>query len=575
MMKQTLILFMSSMLLSPLVCVKSHACTNFLVSKGASTDGSVMVTYAADSHELYGELYYSPAATHVPGEMRQVYDWDSGKHIGEIPQVEQTYLRVGNMNEHQLAIGETTFGGRSELVNPKGLIDYGSLIYIALERARTAREAIKVMTELVDQYGYYSSGESFSIADPHEVWLMEMIGKGPGEKGALWVARRVPNGYFSAHANQARIRRFPLNDKKNCLYAKDVISFARKKGYFSGKDEDFSFADAYAPLGFGALRFCEARVWKAFRRVAPSLKLSEAYVDGSKGEVPRLPLWIKPDKKLGVRDVMELMRDHFEGTSLDLSQGVGAGPYKLPYRWRPLVWEHEGKKYFNERATSTQQTAFSFVSQSRSWLPHAIGGVLWFGMDDTFSTVYIPLYCAITRPPENFAVGVGSLNDFTWESGFWVFNFVANYAYSRYSDMIVDIQLIQRDLEGRFVASQPNVDRAALALYKRSPTLAVDYLTEYSLDQVKMTLARWRKLGEHLMVKYLDGNVKDEHGKVTHPPYDKSWYKRIIEESGTKYEMKKLKGDEATSTPDTPPGRCHAIPGRMDLIPLCLPDMPQ
>ncbi len=526
------------MALAALQTPSARGCTNFLISKGATADGSTMITYVADSHELYGELYYTPAATHLEGTWLDVYEWDTGKYLGKIRQVPRTYAVVGNINEYQVAIGETTWGGREELRDPKGILDYGSLMYLALHRATTAREAIRVMTDLVAEYGYYSSGESFSISDPNEVWIMDMIGKGPENKGAVWVARRVPDGYITAHANYPRIRRFPLNDKENCLYAKDVISFAREKGYFNGKDEEFSFADAYAPADFGALRFCEARVWSFYRRAAPKQHFPIDYVRGDLTAEP-LPLWIKPDKKLSVRDVMELMRDHFEGTEFDLSVGVGAGPYGLPYRWRPLTWMVDSVRYFNERAISTQQTGFSFIAQARSWLPNPIGGVLWFGVDDTYSTVYVPMYCGITEVPNPYAVGTGSFDQFTWESAFWVFNFVANYAYSRYCDMIQDIQKVQRELEGTFMAAQPEVEKAALALYQTAPRLAVDYLTQYSLRQAEETVARWRKLGEFLIYKYLDGNVKDEHGKVKHPGYPESWYRQIVRESGDRYRVPK------------------------------------
>lgn len=516
-----------------------YPCTNFLFTKGSTTDGSTFITYSADSHVLYGELYHWPAAQYPEGTMLDVYEWDTGKYLGQIPQARKTYSVVGNMNEHQVSIGETTFGGRDELRDKTGLIDYGSLMYIALQRAKTAREAIKVMTDLVAQYGYYSSGESFSIADANEVWLLEMIGKGEGNKGAVWVARRIPDGYVCAHANQARIRQFPLNDPDNCLYAPDVISLAREKGYFEGDDKDFSFADAYAPLDFGGLRFCEARVWSMFRRVAPSLNLPTDYVAGDPTAEP-LPLWIKPDNKVNAQDVMNLMRDHFEDSPFDLSKGIGAGPYGLPYRWRPLTWTVDSVKYCNERATSTQQTGFSFVAQARSWLPDPIGGVLWFGVDDTYSTVYVPMYCGITEIPYNFAVGTGSFNQFTWDSAFWVFNFVANYAYSRYSDMIRDIQVVQQHLEGQFAGEQKSIEDGAQSLYKQSPQLARDYLTEYSKKQAAQTVKRWRALGEHLIFKYLDGNVKDEHNKVTHPGYPKEWYRRIVEEDGEHLRVKSI-----------------------------------
>jgi len=521
------------------------ACTNFLISKGASADGSTMITYVADSHELYGELYHTSPGRHLPGSMLDIYEWDTGKYLGQIKQVPETYAVVGNMNEHQVSIGETTYGGREELHDSKGIMDYGSLMYIALKRAKTAREAISVMTDLVAEYGYCSEGESFSVADPNEVWIMEMIGKGPGHKGAVWVARKVPDGYICAHANQARIRQFPLNDRENCLYAKDVISFAREKGYFKGKDEDFSFADAYAPLDYGALRFCEARVWSMFRRAAPALKLSTDYVRGVKGTEP-LPLWIKPDRKLSVHHVMELMRDHFEDSEFDLTMGIGAGPFKLPYRWRPLTWEVDSVRYLNERATSTQQTGFSFIAQARSWLPDPVGGVLWFGVDDTYSTVYIPMYCGIKEVPKSYAVGTGSFHEFTWESAFWVFNFVSNFTYLRYCDMIKDVQKVQRELEGKFLADQPEVEKAALALYEKSPQLARDYLSDYSVKLGNSTVKGWMKLGEFLLYKYLDGNVKNELRRVTHPGYPESWYRRIVEENGEHFKLKKLESETDT-----------------------------
>lgn len=531
----------------------AHACTSFLITRGASTDGSVMITYAADSHVLYGELYHTPAGRFLPGDTLRIYEWDTGKYLGEIAQVPETFNVVGNMNEHQVAIGETTWGGRKELHDPDAIMDYGSLIYVALQRARTAREAIEVMTGLVGEYGYYSSGESFSISDPEEAWIMEMIGKGPDEKGAVWVARKVPDGYISGHANQARIRQFPLNDPET-LYSPDVISFARKQGFFDGSDESFSFADAYNPLDYGGLRFCESRVWCMFHRAAPSQEISADWALGEPGAEP-MPLWLKPDRKLSVHDVMQLMRDHFEGTVLDMTRDIGAGPYQLPYRWRPLTWKQGENEYLNERATSTQQTGFSFVAQSRRELPGPIGGVLWFGVDDTYSTCYVPMYCGITRTPKSFAVGTGSFHEFTWDSAFWVFNYVSNFAYLRYRDMIKDVQIVQRELEGRFIADQPAIDKAALALYQQSPRLAIDYLTEYSVRSGDETVQRWRKLGEFLLYKYLDGNVKDEHGKVTHPGYPPSWYQQVANATGEHLQMRSLETERATraqqSTADT------------------------
>ena len=537
----------------------SQACTNFLITRGASVDRSSMITYAADSHVLYGELYYTPAAVHPRGAMREVIDWDSSKRLGQIPQVRRTYAVVGNINEHQVAIGETTFGGRKELHDPQGGVDYGSLMYIALERSRSARQAIGVISRLVDRHGYYSKGESLSISDPKEVWIMEIIGKGPGSKGAVWVARRVPDGYVSAHANQARIRKFPQNGRRDTLYSKDVISFARKKGYYKGPDKDFSFADAYAPLDYGALRICEARVWSMFRRISPGAHKYLPWIQGKEGAEP-LPLWIKPDRKLSVHDVMELMRDHFQGTPFDLHKGVGAGPYQLPYRWRPLYWYADPQctrckkdknckenkvctKYLNERAISTQQTGFSFVAQSRAGLPSPIGGVLWFGVDDTYSTVYVPMYCGIRQVPHSYAVGTGSFTRFSWDSAFWVFNFVSNYAYSRYRDMIVDIQRVQRRLEGSFLALQPEIEKHALFLYRQAPERARQYLTRYSAKQARRTVERYRGLLTELLLKYLDGNVRDSQGKVTHPGYPPSWYRRVIKERGEHFRVKRIKGE--------------------------------
>jgi len=502
-----------------------------------------MVTYAADSHVLYGELYHTTAALHPEGAMLDVFDWDSGKLLGRIPQVRRTFSVVGNMNEHQVVIGETTYGGRKELKNPEGGVDYGSLMFIALQRARTAREAIGVMTGLVAEHGYYSSGESFSIADPKEVWIMEMIGKGPKEKGAVWVARKVPDGYVSAHANHARIGRFPQGDRDECLYSKDVISFARNKGYFDGEDEDFSFSQAYDPVTWSMARICEARVWSMFRRVAPSMEFDVDFVNGKTPEDVELPLWIKPERKLSVRDVMALMRDHFEDSPMDLTRGVGAGAYELPYRWRPLIWEVDGVKYQNERAVSTQQTGFSFVSQSRSKLPDPIGGVLWFAVDDTASTVYVPMYCGIRKVPYHYAAGTGSFTEFNWDSAFWVFNFVSNWAYTRYKDMIVDILKVQEELEGGFLAAQVGVEKAAMSLYRRAPELAREYLTDYSAGQAEKVVKRWRRLGEELLMKYMDGNVRDESGGVTHPGYPGAWYQRIVKERGEHFKVRRFPGE--------------------------------
>jgi len=515
----------------------TDACTNFLVTAGASSDGSTMVTYSADSHNFYGELYYRAPGRHAPGTMIEVHEWDTGTYLGEIEQAPVTYSVVGNMNEHQLTIAESTWGGRPELRDPEGIVDYGSLMFLTLQRARTAREAIEVMTALIDRYGYYSKGESFSIADPQEVWIMDLIGKGPGNRGAVWVARKVPDGYISGHANAARIRQFPLDDKKNTLYAPDVISFARDQGWFDGRDEDFDFTATYDPDAFGTRRFCEARVWCMFERAAPDGEHGTAWIMGEPDAEP-VPLWIKPERKLTVADVMGFMRDHFQGTALDMTADVGAGPHGLPYRWRPLTWTVDEVKYFNERAVSTQQTGFSFVAQMRSWLPDPIGGILWFGVDDTYSTVYFPAYAGITEAPYSFREGTGSYHEVTDEAAFWIFNRVANFAYLRYADMIKDIQRVQQQLEGTFLAEVAEIDAAAVALYDQSPRLARDYLTDYSGRAGDGVVARWRQLSDELLYKYLDGNIKDEFGRPQFKGYPEAWYRMVAEATGEKLQMR-------------------------------------
>ena len=537
----------------------TNGCTNFLITKGATVDGSSMITYAADSHTLYGELYYQQAQDYPKGAMRDIYDWDTGKYLGQIPQPSHTYSVIGNMNEFQVAIGETTFGGRSELYTQSGAImDYGSLIYVALQRAKTAREAIEVMTSLVEEYGYYSEGESFSIADPDEVWILELIGKGEGEKGAVWVAERVPDGYISGHANQARITTFPLNDPKNCMYSKDVISFAREKGWYNGTNKDFSFSDVYAPVDFEGARFCDARVWAGFNKVTSGMDKYENYAEGNvehggDNNFPtnRLPLWVKPDKKLSVQDVMSMMRDHFEGTDLDMTQDLGAGPFKLPYRWRGLTWKVDSVEYCNERAISTQQTGFSFVAQSRNWLPDPIGGILWFGVDDTYSTCYVPMYCGINKIPECFAVGNGDMLTYSETSAFWTFNFVSNFAYLRYDDMIKDIQKVQKELEDKYVTYVPVIDQAAKTLMdSKGEEKARAFITEFSVNEANNMTARWKQLGHYLLVKYMDGNIKREKdGKFERtdtglapaplqPGYPEWWYKAIVNSTGDHFKVK-------------------------------------
>ncbi|HZH71641.1 MAG TPA: C69 family dipeptidase [Mariniphaga sp.] len=537
----------------------SNGCTNFLITRGASVDGSTMVTYAADSHNLYGELYSQPAQDHPEGAMRDIYEWDTGKYLGQIPQPRHTYSVIGNMNEYQLAIAETTFGGREELSSQAGAImDYGSLIYVTLQRAKTAREAIETIAGLVEKYGYYSSGESFSIADPNEVWIMELIGKGEGEKGAVWVALKVPDGYISGHANQARITTFPLNDSENCMYSPDVISFARKKGWHKGPDAEFSFSDVYAPVDFGAARFCEARVWSGFNKVASGM---EKYTDYAKGlikyddsnnyAVNRMPLWIKPDKKLSVRDVQNMMRDHYQDTELDMTQDIGAGPFALPYRFGRLTWQVDSVEYCNERPISTRQTGFSFVSQSRNWLPDPIGGILWFGVDDTYSTVYVPMYCGIEEIPECFAEGNGDMLTYSNTSAFWTFNKVSNFAYMRYSDMIQDIKKVQAELEDNFETIVPLIDKAAKGLYDtEGPDRARAFITRYSVNEAGFVTSSWETLWQYLLIKYLDGNIKKEKdGRFERsetgmpvypnfPEYPDWWYKIIVDQTGDHFKVR-------------------------------------
>ena len=551
----------SAALLLP-VAGSVEACTNFLITKGASKDGSTMISYAADSHVLYGELYYRPAADYPEGAMMDIYEWDTGKKLGQIKQAKHTYSVVGNMNEHQLAIGETTFGGLHQLLDTTGIVDYGNLIYITLQRAKTAREAIKVMHELTSTYGYASEGESFSIADPNEVWIMEMVGKGGKSKGAVWVAYRIPDGYISGHANQARITKIiPANGKTSisskdlakkynlpnlqCIYAADVVDFAKSEGLFNGKFEDFSFSDTYCPLSFSGMRACEARVWAAFMKANP--EVAKPYEDYARGENKnhRMPLWIEPNRKLTLNDMFDFMRDHFEGTSLDMSKDLGAGPFGCPYRWRPMGFEYEGKNYIHERATSTQQTGFSFVAQCRSWMPDPVGGILWFGVDDTYFTCYTPMYCGITEIPECFREGNGNMAEYSPTSAFWLFNIVSNFAYTRYSDMIVDIQKVQKRVEESFQTCisyndeelKNETDHAAL----------VEFANNFSNAQAGIMFREWQDLSRWLLVKYMDGNIKktDDKGNFIRseygqdrivfplqPEYPKAWYKMIVDDCG-------------------------------------------
>lgn len=485
--------------------VPALACTNFIITRGASTDGSVMVTYAADSHALYGALYkHNPAKKYLP--MLPVYEWDTGKYLGDIDQARTTYSTVGNMNEHSVIITETTFGGRSELRNPEGLIDYGSLIYITLQRAKTAREAIDIIVDLANTYGYYSGGESFSIADQNEAWIMELIGKGKGKKGIVWVARRIPDGYICAHANQARITTFPLNDKENCLYAPDVISLAREMGYFDGKDEEFSFADAYAPLDFSALRGCEARVWSFFRMFATDMDRYYDYAMGLNKE-NRMPLWVKPVRKVSPKQVFDAMRDHYEGTPMDMTQDIGAGGHGLPYRWRPMNFEVDGKTYLNERAIATQQTGFWLCGQAR---PDKVG-ILWFGMDDAATSCLTPIYCNTTSVPDCMAEGNGSMLDYSDSSAFWIFNRVTNFAYLRYDLMSADIRKVVDQWENKMIEDVERIDSQIAGL---STKAMKKQTTEYSNATAQQLFEAWTRLDKYLLLKYIDGNVKSENADV-------------------------------------------------------------
>lgn len=504
--------------------IASNACTNVMVTRGASKTGSTMISYTADSHQLYGALYYMPAGTYLAGAMRVVREWDTGKILGQIPEAPFTYSVIGNMNEHQLLIGESTWGGREELYDTTALIDYGSLMYITLQRAKTAREAIQVMGELVSNYGYYSSGESISIADGNEVWYLEIISKGMkmvkdkktgkminANKGAVWVAVRIPDGMISAHANHARITTFPLNDPENCLYASDVISFAKEKGYFKGEDKDFDFSAAFNPVDFGAARGCEARVWSIFRNACKDGSMDK-YQNYALGHdlSQRMPLWVKPTEKLDVKMTADLMRDHYQGTPMDMTADLGAGPFKCPYRWRPMGFTVDGVDYINERAISTQQTGWWYVGESRKWMPDAVGGVFWFGTDDTATSPLTPYYSSSTRIATCLQVGNGSMTRYSPTSMFWIQNRVTNFAYLRYDTIAADIHRVMNRWENARYAEQKSIDEIALAIYKGNPAKAVEFLTEYSVATAQNLFQQWVDLDAYLLVKYIDGNIKKE-----------------------------------------------------------------
>ncbi|MFA5324992.1 MAG: C69 family dipeptidase [Bacteroidales bacterium] len=528
------------------------ACTNLIITKGASADGSVMVSYAADSHTRYGTLVHYAAAKHKKGTMLPIYEWGKEKYLGEIPQAAYTYNVIGNMNEHQVVIGETTWGGLKEFRDPDGIVDYGSLIYISLQRARTAREAIEIFTSLADEYGYASSGESLSFADPHEAWILEIIAKKPNiingkniNKGTVWVAVRIPDGYISAHANCARITTFPLNDPQNCLYAKDAITHARELGLFNGKDEDFSFADTFCPLNFSEMRGCEARVWSFFNKYA-EMNMSK-YIDYASGENSknRMPLYVKAKNKLSVKDVADMMRDHYEGTPFDMTKDIGAGGNTLPYRWRPMSFKIDGVEITNERAIATQQTGFWFVGQCRDWLPDEIGGIFWFAVDDAGTSPLTPVYTSSKNISEHYAVGNGSMIEYSPTSMFWATNRIAQFAYLRYNQIGFEVRDIVDAHEKEMIEKVKQVDKEALALYKKSHKKVIKYVTHFSVDQANRLFKKWDSLDKYLLVKYIDGNTKlqNENGTFKTNGYSKNipptpmWpgytdtFKRAVKES--------------------------------------------
>lgn len=525
----------------------SWACTNFIVGKKASADGSVICSYNADDYGLFIGLCHYPAGKHEKGSVRKIYDWDTNVYHGQIPEAEVTYNVIGNINEYQVSIGETTFGGREELVDTTGILDYGSLIYIALQRSKTAREAIKVMTTLTDKYGYCSGGETFTICDPNEAWIMEMIGKGPGRKGTVWVAVRIPDDAICAHANQSRIRTFNQKDKKNVMFSKDCITFAREKGWFSGKDADFSFCEAYAYPDFSGRRFCEARVWSFFNHFSTDMERYLPYAEGKVKDAEPMPLWIKPNRKVSVQDIQECMRDHYEGTPFSLDKDLGQGVWNMPYRPTPLTYKVGGKEYFNERPTSTQQTAFSYVAQLRSWLPRQIGGVLWFGNDDGNMVAYTPVYCGNTSQPECYNTKGADAVTFSMKNAFWVCNWVSNMVYPRYSLMFGSLKSVRDSLETSYFSAQAEIERKAMVLYDENPSLAIDFLTDYSIDKAQQMIDRWRQLGTYLIVKYNDMAIKpDEDGRfirtetglgatVERPGFPENVAREIVKSSGDRY----------------------------------------
>ncbi|MBP3228859.1 MAG: C69 family dipeptidase [Bacteroidaceae bacterium] len=542
------ILTLTALLLAA-VAVPGVACTNFLVGKGASTDGATMISYSADSYGMYGKLVYYPAGKHKRGEMRRIVDGDTNHFMGEIPEAAETYSVMGNINEYGLSIMETTFGGRDELVDKAGVIDYVSLMALGMQRAKTAREAIRVMTDLVAKYGYASGGESFSIADPNEVWIMEMIGKGGKEKGAVWVAVRIPDDCIAAHANQSRIHRFKQYKPQDVMYSPDVITFARAQGYYEGSDDDFSFSNAYSPADFSAIRYCETRAWSFFNRFVDGMEQYLDYADGRHiGQAEPFPLYFKPRHKLSLKDVMNAMRDHYEGTPFDITHDAGAGAYCAPYRPTPLEWEFEGKRYFNERPISTQQTSYTVVAQLRGNMPAAVGCVLWFGNDDANMVAYTPVYCCTTHVPEPYAPETADDHTFSWKSAFWVCNWVSNMTYPRYSQLFPAVEKVRNEVEDGLIARQPQVEAEALALLARDEAAGRLFLDTYTNTAATMMLARWKELGEYLIVKFNDMAVKPQNEDGTYrmtddglavfpqrPGFDEQQRAIIVRETGEKY----------------------------------------
>ena len=535
---------MKSLILSAAMLLASEgafACSNLIVGKKASVDGSVMVSYNADDYGMFGHLCHYPAGTHPKGTMRQIYDWDSGVYHGEIEEAPVTYNVIGNINEFQLSIGETTYGGREEMVDSTGILDYGSLIYVTLQRAKTAREAISVMTSLVEKYGYNSEGETFSICDPNEAWIMEMQGTGAGSKGVVWVAMRIPDDAICAHANQSRIGKFNMKDKKNVLYSKNVISYARKMGWFNGKDSDFSWKNTYAFPDFSGRRFCDARVWSFFNHYADGFDRYLPWALGKDKDAEDMPLWIVPNRKLSVADVENGMRDHYEGTALALdTTSIGSGIYEMPYRPTPLTFTVDGKQYFNERPISTQQTAFTFVSQLRSWLPREIGGVLWFGNDDANMVAYTPVYCGNTVQPACYNTKGADAVTFSADNAFWLCNMVSNMVYPRYSQLFPELKTVRDSLETSYFANQTSIEKQAADLYQTDKAAALKLLNNYSNTKADEMLASWKRLATRIIVKYNDMAVKKEKdGKllqsVTRPGYPISFGRKLVKETGDWY----------------------------------------